>query len=442
MKKRLIFYFVLLLIAVVALSGAALAGFLIQDDITIEAHTLSGDVSAAEGLELTVYARRDMNLSWVTTFPATAASQAVTDFTYHLDGISSSEDVYLDFSTASLNSGIWIKLEDLLDDSNRWNDFLIVPVQAMAQDLAPGEKKTETVKVADYWDVYPIRLVFNPPNNRIYYDQGESTFLTDYFHIPVPTELTVDITVSLEEYGDWVDADINPTGDGDYGFCSSVLYTDQGIYLGLYSCNSEEPADFSHIQGGYGIYRVPLPQEEDYALPVEDIENILPLSAEDVEVVSLLKSPWEGILEVFTVEQDALRLRLLEEETCTVIEDYRLDADTLPEVVQTEDVLVLLFREEGTQRILAYTREDGQYHFWLDTKLQLENFYFSGISATFDGKRLALAYPWGEYASVGTGLLVYDQRGLLYHGQYESSADSNLLQFYGPERPALQWAGH
>lgn len=442
MKKRLMLYVFLVLIAVVALSGAALAGFLIQDDITIEAHTLSGDVSAAEGLTLTVYARRDMNLSWVTTFPATAASQAVTDFTYHLDGISSSDGVYLDFSTASLNGGTTTTLENLMEERNRWSDFLIEPVQRLARELEPGEEKTTTVTVADYWEIYPLSLYLSLLNGSTYYDEGETSFLTDYFHIPVPAELTVDITVSLDEDGECVQATINPTGEESYGFCSADLVTEQGIYLGLYSCEPGETVDFSQIQGGYGIYRVPLPQEDDYDLPVEDIENILPLSAEDVEAVSLLESPWDGIIEVFTVEQGALRLRLLEEETCTVIEDYWLDADTLPEVVQTEDVLVLLFQEEETQRILAYAREDGQYRLWLDTELPLEAYYLSSLNAAFDGSRLALVYPWGEYASVGTGLLVYDQSGLLYHGQYRNSADSNLLQFFSPERPALQWAGH
>ena len=442
MKKRLMLYVFLVLIAVVALSGAALAGFLIQDDITIEAHTLSGDVSAAEGLTLTVYAQRNSYLTWDTTFPATAASQAVTDFTYHLDGISSSDGVYLDFSTASLNGGTTTTLENLMEERNRWSDFLIEPVRELARELEPGEEKTTTVTVADYWEIYPLTLYLSIPNVTTYYDEGETNFLTNYFHIPVPAELTVDITVSLEESGRGVNANINPTGERSYGFCSSALYTEQGIYFGLYSCVSEEPADFSHIQGGYGIYRIPLPQEDDYALPVEDIENILPLSAEDVEAVSLLESPWDGIIEVFTVEQGTLRLRLLEEETCTVIEDYWLDADTLPTVVQTEDVLVLLFREEEKQSILAYAREDGQYRLWLDTELPLEAYYLSSLNAAFDGSRLALVYPWGEYASVGTGLLVYDQSGLLYHGQYISSADSNLLQFFSPERPALQWAGH
>lgn len=442
MKKRLMLYVFLVLIAVVALSGAALAGFLIQDDITIEAHTLSGDVSAAEGLTLTVYAQRNSYLTWDTTFPATAASQAVTDFTYHLDGISSSDGVYLDFSTASLNGGTTTTLENLMEERNRWSDFLIEPVRELARELEPGEEKTTTVTVADYWEIYPLTLYLSIPNVTTYYDEGETNFLTNYFHIPVPAELTVDITVSLEESGRGVNANINPTGERSYGFCSSALYTEQGIYFGLYSCVSEEPADFSHIQGGYGIYRIPLPQEDDYALPVEDIENILPLSAEDVEAVSLLESPWDGIIEVFTVEQGTLRLRLLEEETCTVIEDYWLDADTLPTVVQTEDVLVLLFREEEKQSILAYAREDGQYRLWLDTELPLEAYYLSSLNAAFDGSRLALVYPWGEYASVGTGLLIYDQSGLLYHGQYISSADSNLLQFFSPERPALQWAGH
>ena len=441
MKKRLIFYVVLALIAVVGLSSAALAGFLIQDDITIEAHTLSGDASAAEGLALTVYAQRNSNLTWDTTFPATAAFQAATDFTYHLDGISSSDGVYLDFSTASLNGTTSTTLENLMEERNRWSDFLIEPIRELARELAPGEEKTETVTVADYWEIYPLTLYLNLPNVT-YYDEGETSFLTNYFHIPVPAELTVDITVSLDEDGECVQATINPTGEESYGFCSADLVTEQGIYLGLYSCEPGETVDFSHIQGGYGIYRIPLPQEDDYALPVEDIENILPLSAEDVEAVSLLESPWDGIIEVFTVEQGTLRLRLLEEETCTVIEDYWLDADTLPTVVQTEDMLVLLFQEEETQRILAYAREDGQYRLWLDTELPLEAYYLSSLNAAFDGSRLALVYPWGEYASVGTGLLVYDQSGLLYHGQYISSADSNLLQFFSPERPALQWAGH
>lgn len=442
MKKRLIFYVVLVLIAVMALSGAALAGFLIQDDITIEAHTLSGDVSAAEGLTLTVYAQRNSYLTWDTTFPATAAFQAVTDFTYHPNGVSFSQDAYLHFSTASLNGTTSTTLENLMEERNRWSDFLIEPIRELARELKPGEEKTETVTVADYWEIYPLTLYLNLPNDSTYYDEGETSFLTNYFHIPVPAELTVDITVSLDEDGECVQATINPTGGGSYGFCSAELVTEQGIYLGLYSCEPGETVDFSHIQGGYGIYRIPLPQEDDYALPVEDIENILPLSAEDVEAVSLLESPWDGIIEVFTVEQGTLRLRLLEEETCTVIEDYWLDADTLPTVVQTKDMLVLLFREEDTQRFLAYAREDGQYRLWLDTELPLEAYYLSSINAAFDGSRLALVYPWGEYASVGTGLLVYDQSGLLYHGQYISSADSNLLQFFSPERPALQWAGH
>lgn len=442
MKKRLILYVALVLIAVVGLSSAALAGFLIQDDITIEAHTLSGDVSAAEGLTLTVYAQRNGNLTWDTTFPATAASQAVTDFTYHLDGISSSDGVYLDFSTASLNGTTSTTLENLMEERNRWSDFLIEPIQKLARELAPGEEKTETVTVADYWEIYPLTLYLNLPNDSTYYDEGETSFLTNYFHIPVPAELTVDIAVSLDEDGECVQATINPTGEESYGFCSADLVTEQGIYLGLYSCEPGETVDFSHIQGGYGIYRIPLPQEDAYALPVEDIENILPLSAEDVEAVSLLESPWDGIIEVFTVEQGTLRLRLLEEETCTVIEDYWLDADKLPEVVQTEDMLVLLFQEEETQRILAYAREDGQYRLWLDTELPLEAYYLSSLNAAFDGSRLALVYPCGEYASVGTGLLIYAQSGLLYHGQYISSADSNLLQFFSPERPALQWAGH
>ena len=442
MKKRLMLYVFLVLIAVVALSGAALAGFLIQDDITIEAHTLSGDVSAAEGLTLTVYAQRNSYLTWDTTFPATAAFQAVTDFTYHPNGVSFSQDAYLHFSTASLNGATSTTLENLMEERNRWSDFLIEPIRELARELAPGEEKTEAVTVADYWEIYPLTLYLNLPNDSTYYDEGETSFLTNYFHIPVPAELTVDITVSLDEDGECVQATINPTGEESYGFCSAELVTEQGIYLGLYSCEPGETVDFSHIQGGYGIYRIPLPQEDDYALPVEDIENILPLSAEDVEAVSLLESPWDGIIEVFTVEQGALRLRLLEEETCTVIEDYWLDADTLPTVVQTEDMLVLLFQEEETQRILAYAREDGQYRLWLDTELPLEAYYLSSLNAAFDGSRLALVYPWGEYASVGTGLLVYDQSGLLYHGQYISSADSNLLQFFSPERPALQWAGH
>ena len=442
MKKRLMLYVALVLIAVVGLSSAALAGFLIQDDITIEAHTLSGDVSAAEGLTLTVYAQRNSYLTWVTTFPATAASQAVTDFTYHLDGISSSDGVYLDFSTASLNGATSTTLENLMEERNRWSDFLIEPIRELARELAPGEEKTATVTVADYWEIYPLSLYLSLPNDSTYYDEGETSFLTNYFHIPVPAELTVDITVSLDEDGECVQATINPTGEESYGFCSAELVTEQGIYLGLYSCEPGETVDFSHIQGGYGIYRIPLPQEDDYALPVEDIENIMPLSEKDVEAVSLMESPWDGIIEVFTVEQGTLRLRLLEEETCTVIEDYWLDADTLPTVVQTEDMLVLLFWEEEKQSILAYAREDGQYRLWLDTELPLEAYYLSSLNAAFDGSRLALVYPWGEYASVGTGLLVYDQSGLLYHGQYISSADSNLLQFFSPERPALQWAGH
>ena len=442
MKKRLIFYVVLVLIAVMALSGAALAGFLIQDDITIEAHTLSGDASAAEGLTLTVYAQRNSYLTWDTTFPATAAFQAVTDFTYHPNGVSFSQDAYLHFSTASLNGATSTTLENLMEERNRWSDFLIEPIRELARELAPGEEKTETVTVADYWEIYPLTLYLNLPNDSTYYDEGETSFLTNYFHIPVPAELTVDIAVSLDEDGECVQATINPTGGGSYGFCSAELVTEQGIYLGLYSCEPGETVDFSHIQGGYGIYRIPLPQEDDYALPVEDIENILPLSEKDVEAVSLLESPWDGIIEVFTVEQGTLRLRLLEEETCTVIEDYWLDADALPEVVQTEDMLVLLFWEEDTQRFLAYAREDGQYRLWLDTELPLEAYYLSSINAAFDGSRLALVYPTGEYASVGTGLLIYDQSGLLYHGEYRSSADSYLLQFFSPERPALQWAGH
>ena len=54
MKKRLICYLALVLLAVFALGGLIQYGMLSQTEITVREETLSGDVAAAKGLSLTL----------------------------------------------------------------------------------------------------------------------------------------------------------------------------------------------------------------------------------------------------------------------------------------------------------------------------------------------------------------------------------------------------
>ena len=439
MKKRLICYLALVLLAVFALGGLIQYGMLSQTEITVREETLSGDVAAAKGLSLTLEVQKGAHLFWTTSFSAEAQPAPTTNFTYSLQGIRQPSVSTVNFSSGSLNGGLSTSLSHLLEESGNWSDLLIEPVREIAATLEPGETQSKIVAVADYWENYPMFLQLSMPDTGYYYDDNGSDFLTTYFQIPVPEDLYVSVSVSLGADGEDISSDVQPLEDLEYDFLCDGMVRGEWIYLSLSAASSANRPDFSHIRDGYGIYRIPVPQVDETTLNLEAIENILPFSAADTEAVALEESPWEGILEIFTVENGRLRLRLLDEATCAVVEDYWLDADEIPAVVQNEDVLVLLFWDAERCRFLAYARENGYYVPWLSSEMPQDNYFWYGFTPAFDGTHLALTYSLGEHSDVSAGLQVYDREGLAYHGRFISSADSPLvwLNTYNP--PALRW---
>lgn len=158
------------------------------------------------------------------------------------------------------------------------------------------------------------------------------------------------------------------------------------------------------------------------------MQTVLPLSYAEIEDICVMKSPWDGVLLLLTLEHGALRLRLFDEASCTVLEDYTLDSySSMPQVVQGENVLLLLSYDVPERSFLALVREDGQYvpslrgtlpnksYRWYDPAVAYRNGHLA--FATLSPTKSARGFPWKCGYGRKAGRFSMENSCALLHGR-------------------------
>ena len=83
MKKCLAVFLLLVLCSITLFTVSAARINRTEDQVSIEAHTLLGDPSAAAGLTVTEQTTLQYHLLWQTVFSAEDPADATTDFSFH-----------------------------------------------------------------------------------------------------------------------------------------------------------------------------------------------------------------------------------------------------------------------------------------------------------------------------------------------------------------------
>ena len=421
----------LILAAALALGGAALIPgahlFLTgqEDAVIVEEEILYGDPAAARGLQVTLgvdCGNGGAELLWNTVFTPGETAAASTDFTAlpwgeELD-FPETEELHVRFADGVL-SDVTYSYDGEADFWSSQKDCLSLPARDVADRTGPGEERRETVDLSDYYQVYPLYLMayFQNFSNNSY--QGED-LLTDFFRIPVPEGIPVEVTVSRDESGQL--EQVTAVCETGLPRIAVPLFTDTYAYLYFPPALG---ADTSRIAGGYGVYRMDyhFSYDREPRMIVDGIETVLPV--EGAVKGAIVR---DGELLVFSEENGMLWMSVLEAESGEVTQRLEI----LPVAGETpfheainldRGVLIWLV---GGQTAVAEKTVGGIWRVALTGDLSdaalaprfsdgaHDDDRWDGSAAAFDGERLAVLYtlPSRETTSLpDVGLTVLDQTG-------------------------------
>ena len=451
MKKSLI---CVILLAVLSLGGIITAHVTIAataDQVEITQRDLFGDPHAADGL---VVNRKAMiqgprSMHWDTVYPVGGTPETV--YTYDEIFIPDRQENRLYINSDTLNQGY----------SGRWeypitepDVFLRELFNDVAENTPAGKTRKEVLNLRDYMEFIPtdIILSFDIPDKqgtlrhinintdefwRFYRDQDPADArdypryqfaleLADAFLSPVSEDMTVSISITRDSEGTIVDMECN--AEHDYlNISSEAADTGDWIYFTVYGLT-----DYTNTPAGFGVYRLPI--RDPAQLTLDDLDLVLSLDSTEQDYLSLAATPEQDRVLLTTRENGHVVLRILDSSSGDLLQALELDTiqdDDWPSVIPY-DGFAVLYHPNG-RRVLEEL-PDGTYRprFMAEDPdpeafPELDRWYDSGDLA-FDGQRLAVFRgDSSQYeGGCGFGLLVYDETGLIYVGQFSHSLDAGM----------------
>ena len=484
MRKSFMLFVVLLVLGISGMLYAHASLTAAQYDVTFTETASFGDVSAADGLTVSVQAHLAQRLVWDSAHYFGQSPHTSTGFVFSSKQLDWRTPYSMEELSISIASGFSSSSSGgiLLEDPEGSNAFVqsFASVIEILRDVAArtnnGERRSEKVDIRDYYEFFPIYARFWSEQYNYYFinysgdirgissswdENGAREAFSSYFRIPVPDKFEITVEVQKDSAGNIVEISVTP--DDSVWLGSTSVMTGSGVYFML---RSDGITDFSGVSGGYGIYLLPastILDDEFSELPTLDyldLSTVYPLD-ETASVWSFTLSEDGSCLNLITTEDRALFLTVIEIATMT-------EKQKLPLFEYTGDSGLhmpiytngLLFMMLGDARfVLAERNGDNTYRTVLtgtiDNELLNEELFARGYYRwwtdpviSWDGERLALVtvhqrfvdndndYP-GSYSYVydlcGFSLEVYDGSGLRYKGLYESSLDVLAAQdnYYG-----------
>ena len=461
MKRTLSLLLALLLVSAGLLTAGAVYLTGTEDDIVLTHNLVAGDPAAAQGITLTLpTGTQQAKLCWETTVDlGTAELYPETEFRFYPTGRtweSTPEprvEIYTGSTSFSMSSSGGIDFleytgEGEWDPSRSMEHSLMVLSAAdVAERTENGETRTETLRLADYYDYYPITVELYLPDqegrSHVYATWADCQALTDYFGLRVPEDLMVEVSVTKDELGQVYNVETNDTGNQRFWFDCQAIVVENGICMSISveSENIDVPENLVACRDGFGLYFIPFSEElkTDYEQgdPVFDLENIrmfCPLAQGSSPL--LLNREAEGQVLLYAREDGALKLSVFDVDTwqCVQWESiFPLGAEDYYSLLGSGEGFMVMYRsDDGFFRVveeqdgvytpaLSGTRDRGEGYvdeWWYDT------------ACAYDGERLVISGITGN----GNGSLwvqVYDETGLTYGARIDHSLDrEDVWNFY------------
>ena len=264
MRKTLI---VFLALALVCACGAAVCTHAVaapREDVAFDEHVFAGDPAAAAGLQVQLQAALRQNLFW--------------DSTVRFSGRDYTADTAFRFSPVAVSreqprqdSGVEVDTRVNVWTSSDTNPFGYGKAyQEILDTLEPGQTGTKVIRVADYYDEYPLWFSVDLPHLFIttldswddhdaYATDAERDAihaLRDFFRIPVLPDEYVELQIDKNMDGSSSSYGVSSVQQGDrYWPSSESVVTDDACFFRLSNrTENGKLVDMSRIPGGYGIY--------------------------------------------------------------------------------------------------------------------------------------------------------------------------------------------
>ena len=401
------------------------------DQVTVRAETVAGDPAAAEGLEVALPADYNSQLLWDISFPASHPGDRAVSFAFALEPRRASylyDDPPL---TVQLNSGSvsysGAGVSSAVSERFPWGGA----IEYALTQLQPGQSGTIQISPAQLYRYFPIEM----RGDRQYTPLDQSP--VDYFLIPIPQDYTITVTAGKDENG--MVTEFSLEDDSRYSINLSARSYDAGDHLVFTLINSctrwnddgtttTYPLDGSHIEGGWGIYR--LDMGADGMTPHLETLYSLP---ED----SLVADFWgdETGYCLLTQEEGQLRLRVFDPSVrlTQTLDLFSLEGQEYQQTWKGEDYFVpMTYGMETTVSTFAVVcRRDGAwqldfvqgtdalnaldvtYFNWVDD-------YYSPLSMAYNGRTLAIR-DTPSRSGTDFYLALYSKAGLEYLGSYSCS---------------------
>jgi len=432
--KRIVLTLVFLTAAsVLVLAGATAALGAAQDDLVIDRTVLAGDPAAAHGIALTAWlSGRERTEFWKSTLDLGEGTHE-TEFSHHIFALDIPRSPFADaeIRTAGTNFGSYGRHET--SDAQRL-DLMLRPALDIGERTAAGEKRTETVSLADYYDYYPmelsVRMLTEDGTNFFYSSEdAEDRAFTRAFQIPVPEDHLVEVSVLKDLSGNITEVHSSDVG-GWTGWYWQGAVDLRGVYVYL------PLAEISEMDGAAdGIWFIPLSMADENGIPEMSVDMekkriFYPVTIAQNQVLGV-ELRGEDQLLLFTRENDVLVLTVLsradgrvlqriETVSCAAEEPWR-------QCHQGEDFLFLFCGGD----FMVLEERDGLYAPALREIYEYPERLLPGWrdmgeeDILWDGERLVIAHSGGgtDRSHLGLELLVevYGEEGLLYAGHYENS---------------------
>ena len=351
MRKSMIIFVLLLASGIGCICYAHSTLSAAQGNVSFTSVEEYGDVTAADGLTVSVMAHLENHLLWDTVFTFGQTPRTRTDFSFHTSPLRWTPEIAYPPLLMSLpgdinrnSSGI-----NLLDENEAAGIYYPSPIVSydILRDVAArtqnGGRHSETFYLRDYYEYYPITaqiftgLQFGGYSGENYYytiqgdvpslgqipDEAEvNKAFSDFFRIPVPEGHKVTVTIGKDSAGNVVQIETRQE-NGPYMYAASVE-TDDGIYFVI--SNAQGAADFSSVPGGFGVYLLPKAtildgQGTEYpTLDYKNLKTVFPLGIStadyDLTAAGQLAPSVTGDRQQLALARTATQLTLSEDGRC------------------------------------------------------------------------------------------------------------------------------
>ncbi|MDE7297764.1 MAG: hypothetical protein K2N94_02900 [Lachnospiraceae bacterium] len=483
MKRSLITAFILMALALISLPLAAMRADSGKERITITEECLAGDPAAAAGVTLQIASHWDKRLLWNTEYTIGGEKGAESKFTFSKKQASwgwtsdRGAGLYLRFSPA--NGWISTGSNTSYDSSSAeyytaldGADTLFPDaVRAVAERTREGEKRTETVRIGDYYDCWPLGFTIEGSSVAYegYYNEALD-YLSDFFRIPT-ADAQLQVTLEKNVTGDIISVKMRIiSNDACTSIANLSAFGGEGIYYSYYLRreSSREAADPGQ---NYGLFYFPYEQDEKSFLHIDltQVRRLCDLPAGLLPIQMLLSE--EGSL-LYLLGKDGEDYRLLVytlEGGAPVLAQqlwvYRNSSSSIsaagaassgsaaadavssnPALAGTQDASapspsfyrmsledggILMTWSDGSFSFV--TREDGQHRWWCggsfpenSEQLYSQKLFPQENVCAFDGERLVLA-AFDSLYSLNVLLTVCREGEQVYCGLYRHSGNESAV---------------